>query len=86
MTSYSEVLVAFIISLVMEAICTPETSMNFCETIGAIFQKAVIFILISVKTLNLCNLQFVSNGLVWYGMVWYGMVWYGMVWWYSEEK
>jgi hypothetical protein len=39
------------IALIMEAVCTSETSVNFYETIhGAIFQKAVIFTLAAMRT------------------------------------
>jgi hypothetical protein len=34
----------------MEAVSTPETSVNFYETHGAISQKTVIFILAAVRT------------------------------------
>jgi hypothetical protein len=38
-----------IIALMMEAVRTSETSVNFCRTIGCP-QKAVIFILAAVRT------------------------------------
>jgi hypothetical protein len=37
------------IALMMEAVRTSETSLNFYETTGAISQKAVIFILAAMR-------------------------------------
>jgi hypothetical protein len=43
------------ITLMMEAVSTPETSVNFCGLHGATTQKAAIFILAAGRTENLAQ-------------------------------
>jgi hypothetical protein len=50
LTGFSEMLTAFIITLVMEAVRTSETSVIFTGLHGATSQNTIIFKLVALKT------------------------------------
>jgi len=64
-TDISEVRTASIITaMIMEAVRTSETSVYSETTLGATFQKALIFILAAVRT---WNLEFYAVNFLWVG-------------------